>query len=107
METSKLKSGDHNTQVWVNKHGLGLRVNTIRGWWVSLGLHLDFKHKHIDLYFLWWVFIVGNTNEPIHCRFCGTELDGGEMLVCPDCELPPPFEEEHWVFETQEEWGAF
>lgn len=86
---------DHNTKVWANKYGWGLRINTTIGWWASLGLHLDFKHKHIDLHLLWWVFIIGNTNEPMRCGLCDTELDEDEMFLCLNCPLPPF--ENRWV----------
>lgn len=36
-----------------------LHIETVRGPWFSLGIHVDFQHKHIDLHFVWWIVTIG------------------------------------------------
>ena len=54
------------------------------GPWFSLGIHVDFKHWHFDIHFLWWIIVLGNTVEPIHCGYCDTEMSEYET-ICPGC----------------------
>lgn len=32
-----------------------IHVDTIAGPWFSLGLHVDFQHRYIDVHFIWWI----------------------------------------------------
>lgn len=36
-----------------------LSVETIRGPWVSLGIHIDFQQRYMDLHVLWWIITIG------------------------------------------------
>lgn len=63
--------------------GKYIKVNTISGPWFSLGIHVDFKHRHIDLHFIWWIIVIGNTISPIYCGYCGAEL--AEDEDCQKC----------------------
>lgn len=66
-----------------------MRVDTLFGPWLSLGLHIDFKHRHVDLHFLWWTIVIGNTKPPYYCGVCLMELDESALnvsdFVCPYC----------------------
>ena len=35
-------------------------IVTIRGPWFSLGIHVDFQHRYVDIHFIWWIISVGN-----------------------------------------------
>src|SRR5690606_25715073 len=35
------------------------RVETIRGPWFSLGIHVDLQKRYVDLHILWWVVSIG------------------------------------------------
>jgi hypothetical protein len=35
-------------------------ITTTRGPWFSFGIHVDFKHKYIDVHFIWWIVTVGD-----------------------------------------------
>jgi hypothetical protein len=61
-------------------------IRTIFGPWLSFGIHIDFKHLHIDLHFLWWVIVIGNTIEPVHCANCDAEIDE-DAMICPKCGM--------------------
>lgn len=65
-----------------------MKINTIKGPWMSLGIHIDFKHRHVDLHIIWWVIVIGNTIEPIYCGYCGVELPEGSEK-CPKCDNGP------------------
>ena len=78
-----MKIGDKYS---VEDVGVGkMKIRIIRGPWVSLGIHLDFLHKHIDVHLLWWVFVIGNTVDPIYCGYCEAELSDGD--ICPVCKF--------------------
>jgi len=34
-------------------------VETVRGPWLSLGIHADFQRRYVDLHILWWIITVG------------------------------------------------
>lgn len=61
-----------------------MKITSIYGPWLSLGVHLDFKHKHLDIHFLWWIIVIGNTKEELHCGYCQAEI-GEEANECPFC----------------------
>lgn len=61
-----------------------IEIRTIKGWWFSLGIHIDLKHRHIDIHFIWWIIVLGNTKETIRCGECGEELSDG-ATECPNC----------------------
>ena len=61
-------------------------VRTIRGPWFSVGLHVDYTHRHIDIHFWWWVIVIGNTVEPLYCGHCGAKVDD-QTETCPGCEI--------------------
>lgn len=68
-----------------------LLVRWIVGLWFSLGVHVDIKHKRIELHILWFVFVIGNTESELYCGSCGKELPkdeweyGGWDWSCPYC----------------------
>lgn len=59
-----------------------MKIRTIRGPWFSLGVHVDFKHRHVDIHFIWWVIVVGNTVDPVYCGWCDVELVDNTCPVC-------------------------
>lgn len=61
-----------------------IKIRAIKGPWFSIGLHVDFKHGHVDLHFIWWVIVIGNTVEPIHCGYCDAEISKDDV-ACPGC----------------------
>ncbi len=34
-----------------------------RHWWFSLGMHLDFHKKYVDIYLAKWILTMGNTEH--------------------------------------------
>lgn len=40
-----------------------VHVETVRGPWVSLGLHVDWQAPHVTLYAGWWVVTFGRLYE--------------------------------------------
>ena len=36
-----------------------MKIETIRGPWFSLGVHIDFQKRYIDLHFVWWIITIG------------------------------------------------
>lgn len=52
-----------------------MKIDFVPGWWVSLGLHLDFKHARLDIHFLWWIITIGNTKPSFYCGYCNQELE--------------------------------
>lgn len=36
-----------------------MRIETVRGPWVSMGIHIDFQRWYIDIHFIWWIITVG------------------------------------------------
>ena len=61
-----------------------MRTDANIGPWLSFGFHVDFKNRHVDIHFIWWTFVIGNTVEPIHCGYCEAEMGEGDV-VCPAC----------------------
>ena len=61
-----------------------MKITSIYGPWISFGVHIDFKHRHFDIHFLWWIIVIGNTTETLHCGFCGKEIEE-EAETCPHC----------------------
>jgi hypothetical protein len=60
-----------------------MKIRTIAGKWFSLGIHVDFQHHRVEIHFIWWVLIIGNTKEEIYCGKCGRELnDVEDMCLC-------------------------
>jgi hypothetical protein len=60
-----------------------MKIRTIAGPWFSLGVHVDFKHRRIEIHFIWWIFVIGNTADDEYCGRCEVELKNG---VCPSCK---------------------
>ena len=69
----------------VGKAKWGVKVRTDFEPWISFGIHFDFLHLHFDIHFLWWIFVVGNTVEPVYCVTCGVELPD-EDTRCVTCD---------------------
>jgi len=42
-----------------NPRKFRLFVDTVRGPWFSVGVHLDFQAPKIDIHFWWWIISVG------------------------------------------------
>ena len=69
----------------VGKLKWGVKVRTDIAPWISFGIHLDFRHLHLDVHVLWWVIVIGNTVDPVYCGYCYTELPDEDAL-CPNCD---------------------
>lgn len=75
-----------------------MKIHTVAGPWFSIGIHIDFKHRHVDFHFLWWVIVIGNTVEPVYCGRCGVELasDEDECQKCT-CQICGELESKHEI----------
>jgi hypothetical protein len=62
----------------------GVRIDAIIGPWFSLGFHIDFQHRHVDLHVIWWIITIGNTVESVHCGYCNAEINE-DTSVRPAC----------------------
>lgn len=40
-----------------------IKVQTVKGPWLSLGIHVDFQRPHVDLHILWWIITIGRDYE--------------------------------------------
>lgn len=40
-----------------------MKIVTVRGPWVSLGIHVDFQRWFINIHFIWWIITIGNSYE--------------------------------------------
>ena len=67
-----------------------LNVDEIKGPWFSLGFHIDFQHRYVDLHILWWIITIGNglygcsdqdIKEWIEQETTGTLVE----ITCPNC----------------------
>ena len=64
-------------------------VDTVAGPWFSLGFHVDFQHRYIDLHFIWWIITIGSSygrgKMVLRCGHCDAELESEAVESCPNC----------------------
>jgi hypothetical protein len=66
-----------------------ITVSTVKGPWLSLGFHIDFKRLYVDLHFIWWIITIGSDygrgKMSLRCGNCDTELESESVEICPNC----------------------
>lgn len=40
-----------------------MKIVTVKGPWVSFGIHVDFQRWFIDIHLIWWIITIGNSYE--------------------------------------------
>lgn len=61
-----------------------MEIRSVAGPWVPLGIHLDFKHRKVEIHFIWWIITLGNTLPSFWCGECQNEIEEG-VAECPHC----------------------
>lgn len=36
-----------------------IKYVTVRGPWLSLGIHIDFQKRYLDIHLVWWIVTIG------------------------------------------------
>lgn len=36
-----------------------MSYETVRGPWFSIGFHIDFQKRYVDIHFIWWIITFG------------------------------------------------
>lgn len=46
-----------------------MKIETVRGPWFSLGVHVDFQKRYIDLHIIWWIVTIGQDYRDVWKKY--------------------------------------